>query len=141
MAHRIEREGFHPDALPALTECRAAGLRVGIAGNQPQGAVEALTAAGAHADLLASSADRGIAKPDPAFFARIAAGLTLPPDAVAHVGDRLDNDVLPAKAAGMTALLLRRGPWGVLHAASTEATRADAIIDGLKGLPALLARL
>ncbi|MGH9098837.1 MAG: HAD hydrolase-like protein, partial [Acidimicrobiales bacterium] len=40
---------------------------------------------------------------------------------VAYVGDRLDNDVLPAKAAGMFAVFIRRGPWGHLHARRAEA--------------------
>jgi FMN phosphatase YigB (HAD superfamily) len=34
---------------------------------------------------------------------------------VAYVGDRVDNDVLPAMAAGMRAVWLRRGPWGVIQ--------------------------
>jgi FMN phosphatase YigB (HAD superfamily) len=31
---------------------------------------------------------------------------------VLYVGDRLDNDIRPAQAAGMATALLRRGPWG-----------------------------
>ena len=34
------------------------------------------------------------------------------PANLAYVGDRIDNDVLPALAAGMRAVWLRRGPWG-----------------------------
>jgi FMN phosphatase YigB (HAD superfamily) len=37
------------------------------------------------------------------------------PGAVAYVGDRIDNDVRPAAAAGMRAVWLRRGPWGVIQ--------------------------
>ena len=33
---------------------------------------------------------------------------------VAYVGDRADNDVKPSAAAGMRAVWLRRGPWGVI---------------------------
>jgi FMN phosphatase YigB (HAD superfamily) len=33
---------------------------------------------------------------------------------VAYVGDRVDNDVLPAIACGMRAVWIRRGPWGVI---------------------------
>jgi FMN phosphatase YigB (HAD superfamily) len=51
------------------------------------------------------------------------------------VGDRLDNDVLPASAAGMRTALLRRGPWGFLHAERPEAVRvADVIVDDLHSL-------
>ena len=37
------------------------------------------------------------------------------PHAVAYVGDRVDNDVRPARAAGLRAVWIRRGPWGVLQ--------------------------
>jgi FMN phosphatase YigB (HAD superfamily) len=36
------------------------------------------------------------------------------PADVAHVGDRLDNDVRPSAQAGMRPVWLRRGPWGVI---------------------------
>ena len=42
---------------------------------------------------------------------RVSAEVGLRPEQVAYVGDRLDNDVLPAKVAGMFAVFLRRGPW------------------------------
>jgi hypothetical protein len=58
----------------------------------------------------------GVAKPDPAFFARTLELLGSPsPTDVAYVGDRVDNDVRPSAAAGMRAVWLRRGPWGLLH--------------------------
>jgi hypothetical protein len=31
------------------------------------------------------------------------------------VGDRLDNDLRPAKAAGMRTAFIRRGPWGYIQ--------------------------
>ena len=58
----------------------------------------------------------GVAKPDPAFFARTLELIGSPPPAdVAYVGDRVDNDVRPSAAAGMRAVWIRRGPWGLLH--------------------------
>ncbi len=83
----------------------------------------------------------GLAKPDPAFFARIAEELGLPPASIAYVGDRLDNDVLPARRAGMTAVFIRRGPWGRLHARRAEAEQALSRIESLDELPAALERL
>ena len=66
------------------------------------------TTLGVALDLVASSESLGVEKPDPAFFAAIATRLDLPPGGVAYVGDRLDNDVRPAAAAGMRAIFLRR---------------------------------
>ncbi len=138
--YRFEPGDFYPDAMPALRACRAAGWRVGLAGNQPEEAEGALIAAGAPADFIASSAGWGVEKPSPAFFAKVVEGAGLPAHQIAYVGDRLDNDVLPAKAAGMTAVFLRRGPWGVIHARRPEATQADLRLESLDALvPALTA--
>ncbi|MDQ3554297.1 MAG: hypothetical protein M3395_07810, partial [Chloroflexota bacterium] len=47
-------------------------------------------------------------------------------------GDRIDNDVLPAAAAGMRAVWLRRGPWGVIH--GTAPLQAALVVDSLDEL-------
>ena len=58
----------------------------------------------------------------------------LPAGEIAYVGDRVDNDVEPALAAGMVAVHIRRGPWGYLHEPPPEALR----ITSLDELPAVL---
>jgi HAD superfamily hydrolase (TIGR01549 family) len=139
--YRFEREDFYPDALPCLRRLRAAGYKIGIAGNQPRQAEAALAAAGVAADFIASSANWGVEKPSPGFFARLAAAAKVPSGEIAYVGDRLDNDVLPAREAGMAAIFIRRGPWGYIGAASPEARRASAIVQSLDELPDVLAAL
>jgi FMN phosphatase YigB (HAD superfamily) len=57
---------------------------------------------------------------------------------VAYVGDRVDNDVLPAAAAGLLAVHVRRGPWGRLQATPPEAA---LVLDDLASLPEALASL
>lgn len=131
---------LYDDALPCLTALRTAGYRVGIAGNQPPDVTERLFA-DAGVDLVASSAGWGVEKPDPAFFARVASAAGVAPERVAYVGDRVDNDVLPALAAGMTAVFLRRGPWGYVHARRPEAARASLRIESLAELPGALGRI
>jgi FMN phosphatase YigB (HAD superfamily) len=139
--YRFEPGDFYPDALPCLTALRAAGFRVAIAANQPQAAETALEAAGVRADFVAASARWGVEKPDPAFFARVVEAAAAPAAAIAYVGDRLDNDVLPAKRAGMKAVFIRRGPWGVLHATWPQAEEADARLESLADLPRTLEQL
>lgn len=134
----IGADDLYPDALPTLRALRSAGYVVAIAGNQPAGAEEQLRAAGVGLDVVASSARWGVAKPDPAFFARVLSEIRLPPDRVLYVGDRLDNDVLPARAAGMRTAFLRRGPWGYLHALRAEVALADVRVDSLSELSDLL---
>lgn len=133
--YHLEPGDFYPDALPCLARLRASGFRIGVAGNQPEASEAALAAVGIEADFIASSARWGVEKPSPAFFDRVVQAAGVPTNAIAYVGDRLDNDVLPAKHAGMCAVFIRRGPWGVLQADSAEATQADLRLESLAALP------
>jgi len=137
----MEAEDLYPDAMPALRALRAAGYRVGVAGNQPLETERVIAGLGLELDLVASSAGLGVSKPDPAFFSRIAEGLDLTPAAIAYVGDRVDNDVRPAAAAGMRAIFIRRGPWAHLQARDGWPAEAAATIDSLLELPEVVARL
>jgi FMN phosphatase YigB (HAD superfamily) len=132
--YRFEPQDFYPDAFACLDEMRKGGYIIGIAGNQPEAAEPALRRAGVQADFIASSTGWGVEKPSPAFFARVAAAAGVPPGEIVYVGDRVDNDVMPARAAGMTAVFIRRGPWGVIHAAWRGAEMADIKIESLAEL-------
>ena len=79
-------------------------------------------------------------KPDPAFFARVLDELGLPAWEVAYVGDRVDNDVAPAAAAGMRAVWVRRGPWAWIQAGRTDPPEAWLSVRSLGALPGELAR-
>jgi FMN phosphatase YigB (HAD superfamily) len=114
---------------------------VGVAANQPVYAEAPLRTALPSLDLVGLSAAWGVEKPAPAFFERIVRELGVPASRIVFVGDRLDIDVLPAQRAGMTGVLLRRGPWGFRDAASAGAAGADLRVDGLDELPDVLVRL
>ncbi|WP_345558917.1 HAD family hydrolase [Streptomonospora halophila] len=139
LRENFDADDLYADVRPALSELRAMGLSVVVAGNQPSAAGPSLAAMDLPADRIHVSEDWGVSKPDPAFFARVvdAAGAT--PAEVLYVGDRLDNDVLPAKRAGLRAALLRRGMLGYLHAGRPEARQADTVLDGLADLPGWIA--
>jgi HAD superfamily hydrolase (TIGR01549 family) len=127
-------EDLYPDALGAIDGLRRAGYRVAITANQPASRAEELRALGIEAEVVAMSEAMGVTKPDPAFFARTLELLGNPPPAsVAYVGDRVDNDVLPAAAAGMRAVWIRRGPWGVIQRLSPDAHPA-LVVDSLAEL-------
>ena len=107
---------LYPDALPTIDAVRARGAGVAVIANQPAIRADQLSAMGIAPDVMAMSGALGIAKPDPAFFARALELLGNPsPADVAYVGDRVDNDVLPARRAGMRPVWLRRGPWGYIQ--------------------------
>ena len=63
---------LYPDAAPTLAALQAAGHRVAIVGNQPMRAAAEIRALGLAVDVVATSAAWGVAKPDPAFFERVA---------------------------------------------------------------------
>lgn len=128
----FSEEQWYPDARPCLARLRDQGLVVGAMGNM---AVE-------HEELIrpevsfASSSERlGVEKPSAEFFARVADLAGVPPARIAYVGDRVDNDIAPAIAAGMVGVHIRRGPWGYLHTPPAAAIR----IESLDELPAVLA--
>ena len=125
---------FYPDAAPTMAALRQAGHSVAVAGNQPERAAQEIEALGIELDFVATSASWGLEKPSPEFFARVIAASGAAASEITYVGDRLDNDVLPATDAGMDAVLIRRGPWGHLHAARSEASHAVRIIDSLAEL-------
>jgi FMN phosphatase YigB (HAD superfamily) len=122
---------FYPDALASLATLRAAGLRVGVAGNQ-HASTEAWLRRHLEPDVLvASSGSWGVEKPSPAFFARLIELADEPPESIAYVGDRVDNDVIPAADAGLVTVFLRRGAWGEVHASWPGVDRADVRVDDL----------
>lgn len=136
--YAVDLSVFYPDAIPALRDVQARGYRVGIVANQPEGIVEQLLGLDLRLDVVASSATYGVAKPDPAFFRRIVADCGVPAGEITYVGDRLDNDVLPAQSVGMRAVFIRRGPWGYIHAHWPEMAQVRHRIDGLDELPDIL---
>jgi HAD superfamily hydrolase (TIGR01509 family) len=115
---------FYADALPTLERLRERKLRVAAVGNTPQETEELLRD---HVEVLGSSARWGVEKPAPEFFQRISESVSLEPVEIAYVGDRVDNDVEPALAAGMTAVHVRRGPWGYLHDPPVEAIQIRSL--------------
>jgi len=132
-------EDFYPDVRPALVRLRQMGLWVGIAGNQTARAGQILRSLDLPTDLVATSAEWGVAKPDPGFFARVIEVSPAEPHEIVYVGDHRDNDLEPAKRAGLRTAFIRRGPWGYLWAEDPKVPRlADWRIDSLTELPALI---
>jgi HAD superfamily hydrolase (TIGR01662 family) len=132
-------EDLYPDAIPCLKRLRAAGYLVGVAGNQSERLEKVMRGLDLPVDVIASSASLDVEKPSPLFFERLAAKAGVGPQESAYVGDRLDNDVVPAREAGMVGVFIKRGPWAHLHAHDVTTRRPDVKIDSLGELPDALA--
>jgi HAD superfamily hydrolase (TIGR01549 family) len=111
---------LYPDARPCLQALKDTGYFVGIAGNQTARAGQFLRELNLPCDVLATSDDWGVAKPSPAFFAKLIEASGHSADEIAYVGDRIDNDIRPAAGAGLFTVRLRRGPWGYIASARDE---------------------
>jgi len=129
---------LYPDARSCLAELRADGYFVAVAGNQGASLERDLRSFGLDVDLVTSSVGLGVRKPAPEFFERLVGLATFGAGECAYVGDRVDFDVRPAKAAGLVAIHLRRGPWGRLQRGSEE---ADMRVESLAELPTALRSL
>jgi FMN phosphatase YigB (HAD superfamily) len=124
-------QDFHADVPGCLAALRRRGLRLGAAGNMYEWHEDFLRA---HVDFVGSSQRWGVEKPAAGFFAHIVEQAGVPAEEIAYVGDRVDNDVSPALAAGMTAVRIRRGAH-----AGDETPPGVFEIASLSELPAVLA--
>ena len=110
----FQEADLYPDVVPTLDALRDAGYGIAILANQPRQRTDELTDLSVRADVIAMSDELGVHKPSVDFFTRALELMDADARNVAYVGDRLDNDVLPATGAGMRAVWLRRGPWGLI---------------------------
>ena len=119
------------DELRALS----AGFRLVIAGQYGRELLDLLDGHG----LLECFASRltqddfEITKPDPRYLERIACAVGVEPNGCLMVGDRIDNDVVPAKHLGMKTIRIRVG----LHRhqeARTPDELPDAELESVRGL-------
>lgn len=134
--YRHELETLYPDA-PAVLAALAGRYRLGIIANQTDGLRERLAAFGI-LDFFApcaviSSWDWQVMKPDPRLFAIACAQAGVTPQEAVMIGDRLDNDIAPAKAAGMRTVWLRQG-FGGMQSPRGPGEAPDAVADGLSEL-------
>lgn len=133
-----ELESPYPQTEPLL-EHLVARYRLGVIANQPAGTDERLEECGLldYFEVCVSSGDVGIEKPDPAIFHLALEQAGCVPAESVMVGDRLDNDVRPAKALGFRTVRVLQGPHR-FQQPREEAETPDATVADLDELAALL---
>jgi putative hydrolase of the HAD superfamily len=130
---------IRPGIAPLLHALHAQGTRLALAANQPARMLAALAAE----NLLHLFAVHGISevvglrKPDPRFFLHVADAIGRPPEECLMVGDRIDNDIAPARALGMATIRFATGR----HAAQAPRTWFETPDATVRDLPALRAAL
>jgi FMN phosphatase YigB (HAD superfamily) len=121
---------LHPDAIPCFDALRERRLRLGAAGNMYAHHEDFLRP---HVDFVGSSERWGVEKPADGFFARVVEEAGVPAGEILYVGDRVDNDVVPALAAGLRSVRIRRGAH-----AHVDSPPGTVTIESLAELPEAL---
>lgn len=87
--------------------------------------------------MIASSAELGVSKPDNEIFRQALAMADCRPKNAVMVGDRLDNDIRPAKELGMKTIRIRKG-IAVFAKPSCEAEVPEHTVDNLSEIIRIL---
>ena len=120
------------DCGRTLSALQSKGYRLGVIANQVPGAKARLDAwgLGQYFPVVASSAEIGLSKPDPGIFLRALEMANCNPKNAVMVGDRLDNDIRPAKQLGMRTIRIRKG-IAAFNEPSCEAETPDHTVETL----------
>ena len=106
-----EDEVPYSDVHSTLAALVDKGYKLGIIANQNFGTAERLEAWGLRKffEVIAASAEIGYAKPDKEIFEKAFALAMCCAEESVMVGDRLDNDIVPAKALAMKTVWIKNG--------------------------------
>ena len=115
-----------------LKKLREKGFKLGIIANQSLGTKERLRSRGIlkYFDVVAASAEEGVAKPDLKLFEAALKRAECKPQNTAMVGDRLDNDIAPAHKIGMKTIWIKQG-FSKYSTPKNESEKADFVVDNL----------
>ena len=131
-------EFVYPETENCLSEL-SKHYKIGIIANQNLGSEERLEKLGLlkHIDLVIASAEEGVAKPDLRIFQIALARADCKPEEAIMVGDRIDNDIIPANKIGMTTVWIKHGFGGYAELKEIE-EHPDYTINNLNDLLNLL---
>ncbi len=132
-----EDEFIDPQAKDCLCALHGA-YKIGVIANQSPGTAGRMKRYGVYdyLDLIIASAEEGVAKPDLEIFRLALTRSACPPEHAVMIGDRLDNDIIPAKQLGMKTIWMRRG-FGGMATPRSEKETPDFCINELSELRGL----
>jgi len=114
--------------------------KLGVLANQPSSTLERLKRDEIYGffDICLLSETENMFKPDIAFFEYAIKKANCCPSKIVMVGDRLDNDIMPAKKAGMKTIRIKQGlnsvqkPLSDEYSPDWEVTSVHQLCDILK---------
>ncbi|SFK94541.1 putative hydrolase of the HAD superfamily [Paenibacillus sp. 1_12] len=141
MVYRKDWDEPFADAVGILEQL-SRHYKLGIIANQSAGTAARLEQYGMlkYISVVCSSAEEGLSKPDVRFYERALGEARCKAEHAVMIGDRIDNDVIPAKRVGMRAIWVRQGlarhqPIPLDH------TAPDVMVERLDGIMNYLARI
>ena len=126
-----EDEILYEDASKCL-EILSSQYKIGIIANQSLGTKERLERHGVlqYIDLVIASSEEGVAKPDKKIFDIALERSNCKPCEAVMIGDRIDNDIIPAKVLGMHTIWVKQG-FGQYWNITEEVEKADCTVNSL----------
>jgi HAD superfamily hydrolase (TIGR01549 family) len=138
----IVADARYPKELEALYKGAAqvlrmlsARYRIGVITNQPAGTEKRLTNWGLMplVSICLSSTEVGLEKPDPAIFRLALTRAECAPEEAVMIGDRLDNDIRPARLQGWKTIRILQG-FARFQSPRDRFDEADATVAELQEL-------
>lgn len=131
---KFEYEVLYKDAEECLKKL-GTKYKIGVIANQSLGTVDRLEQLGIlkYIDLVVASAEEGVAKPDREIFEIALNRAGCRPEQSVMIGDRIDNDIVPAKKLGMKTIWVKQG-FGKYWNITCEEEKADYEVANLTAL-------
>ena len=126
-----EYERLYPETVEVLKFLKAK-YKIGVIANQSLGTADRLRQWDIlqFIDLVIASAEEGVSKPDPRIFEIALERAGCKAENAVMIGDRIDNDVVPAKKMGMKTVWIRQGGGGLWQLQGPE-QQSDFTVDNL----------
>lgn len=126
-----ELERLYPETEKIL-ELLSNKFRLGIIANQSAGTKERIDnwGIGKYFDVVTASAEAGCAKPDLKIFHIALEEANCNPENAVMIGDRLDNDIAPAKKLGMKTVWVRQD-FAKYRSVHNDSEKPDFIVDSI----------
>jgi HAD superfamily hydrolase (TIGR01662 family) len=133
-----ELEKLYLDTKPVL-EILAQKYKLGIIANQSAGTQDRINhwGIGRYFDVVVASAEEGCSKPDLKIFELALARANCKPSEAVMIGDRLDNDIVPANQIGMKTIWVRQG-FAKYKSVKNDDENANYTIDEIKDILKIL---
>lgn len=124
----------YPEAAQVLSKLKRK-YRLGVIANQPLNTRKRMEEwrLAEYFDLMLISAEVGFSKPDARLFREALYKAQISAEKCVMIGDKLTNDIAPAKALGFKTVWIRQ-EWGGLQTITDDSMRPDCIVNGLSEL-------